>query len=390
MSKKKNKTETKNMIDLGGGVYMDSKTKEITTIAEPENIYVGNKNMTDFPELISIIKKSQYNLKLHLMTVLQYFYKSENIITGDGYIYVRGEDPICLTSHMDTTPTVGGKPRELVRDFYEDVKTDKNGNVTHTITSPQGIGGDDRCGIWSILTILKETAYRPYIVFCEDEEIGCIGSEKFAKTELCQELSQCKFLVEIDRRGNNDAVFYDDDNQEFHKWVEDVTGYKEASGTCSDICNLSSACGVSSVNLSSGYYNEHTLKEKIIVEETIHTKNMVIKLLEEGCKDETEQFEYIEKQYYSRYWSNYYDHLYGDEDDYYGYGKKSYASGVGTICDNVELGFRGYFVYLDIKNHEQEVYVDSDSKLGCIAKFMMEYKDVCWSDITDYYFEELV
>lgn len=390
MSKKKNKIETKNMVDLGGGVYMDSKTKEITTIAEPENIYVGNKNVTDFPELMSIIGKSQYNLKLHLITVLQYFYKSENIITGDGYIYVRGEDPICLTSHMDTTPTVGGKPRELVRDFYEDVKTDKNGNVTHTITSPQGIGGDDRCGIWSILTILKETAYRPYIVFCEDEEIGCIGSEKFAKTELCQELSQCKFLVEIDRRGNNDAVFYDDDNQEFHKWVEDVTGYKEASGTCSDICNLSSACGVSSVNLSSGYYNEHTLKEKIIVEETIHTKNMVIKLLEEGCKDETEQFEYIEKQYYSRYWSNYYDCLYGDEDDYYGYGKKSYASGVGTICDNVELGFRGYFAYLDIKNHEQEVYVDSDSKLGCIAKFMMEYKDVCWSDITDYYFEELV
>lgn len=390
MGKKKNKTETKNMVDLGGGVYMDSKTKEITTVTEPENIYVGNKNMTDFPELISIIEKSQYSLKLYLMTILQYFYKNEDIITGDGYIYVRGENPVCLTSHMDTTLTVGGKPRELVRDFYEDVKTDKNGNVTHTITSPQGIGGDDRCGIWSIVTILKETSYRPYIVFCEDEEIGCVGSGKFAKTELCQELSNCKFLVEIDRRGNNDAVFYDDDNQEFHKWVEDVTGYKEASGTCSDICNLSSACGVSSVNLSSGYYNEHTLKEKIIVEETIHTKNMVIKLLEEGCKEKVEQFEYIEKQYYSKYWSNYYDRYYGDEDGYYGYGKKSYTSGVGAICDNVELGFRGYFVYLDIKNHEQEVYVDSDSKFGCIAKFMMEYKDVCWNDIVDYYFEELV
>lgn len=401
MGKKNKNNKNKNFVSLGGGSYMYNYSSYQT---KKENVYVGNKNKSDFPFLIDLLKKTQLEMKLYLRRKLEYYYNKENIICGDGYIYVRGNNPICLTSHMDTTPNVGGKKRMPVIDFYENVQTDKDGNTTHTLTSPQGIGGDDRCGIWSILTILEETKFRPYIVFCEDEEIGCIGSDKFAKTELCKELSNCKFLVEIDRRGNNDCVFYDDDNQEFHKWIEDVTGYKEAIGSCSDICNLSSACGVSSVNLSSGYYSEHTLEEKIIVEETIHTKDVVIKLIEEGCKEEVEQFEYVEYKYYSKHWNNYYNRYYGYEDDYYGWGNYGWGNNYNnynnyktkieskkqnTTTSNIELGFRGYFVYVDAQGEENEVYVDSDSKLGCIAKFMMDYVDVCWADVLDHYFEEL-
>ena len=398
MGKKNKNNKNKNFVSLGGGSYMYNYNLQ----TKKEYVYLGNKNKSDFPFLIDLLKKTQLEMKLYLKRKLEYYYKKENIIDEDGYLYVRGLDPVCLTSHMDTTPNVGGKKRIPVIDFYENIQTDKDGNKTHTLTSPQGIGGDDRCGIWSILMILEETKFRPYIVFCEDEEIGCIGSGKFAKTELCKELSNCKFLVEIDRRGNNDCVFYDDDNQEFHEWIQNVTGYKEAIGSCSDICNLSSACGVSSVNLSSGYYNEHTLEEKIIVEETIHTKNVVIKLLEEGCKEEVEQFEYVEYKYYSRYFGNhnryyddydYYDNYYYNNyyNNYYNKSKTETESKTrNTTTSNIELGFRGYFVYVDAQGEELEVYVDSDSKLGCIAKFMMDYVDVCWADVIDHYFEELV
>ncbi len=398
--RKKKKNKKSNLVDLGGGVYMN---KDTNLVISNKNIYVGNKNKTDFPNFVALLKKTQIEMKVFLNTFLQYFYRKEDIICGDGYIYVRGNDPICLTSHMDTTPTVGGAKRTPVIDYYENIETDENGNVTHTLTSPQGIGGDDRCGIWSIIMILKETAYRPYIVFCEDEEIGCVGSGKFAKTEYVNELTNCKFLVEIDRRGNNDCVFYDDDNKEFHKWVKDVTGYTEAIGSCSDICNLSSACGVSSVNLSSGYYHEHTLEEKIIVEETIHTKDVVIKLIEEGCKEEVEQFEYVDKYNYSynyNWYSNYYNHLYNDDgDDYSWYDYKGYKKDLEksdadkynetTISTDCELGFNGYFVYMGQYGYEQEDCVEADSKLGCIAKFMMSHSELSWNDVLDYYFESL-
>ena len=130
--------------------------------------------------------------------------------------------------------------------------------------------------------------------YADDEELNYVYND-FKKN--------CKFLVEIDRRGSHDAVFYRDDNKDFHKFVEDVTGYIKASGSCSDICNLSDACQLSSVNLSSGYYHEHTLEEKIVVEETLHTKDMVIKLIEEACKDETPTYIFTEKK-----WSNVYNY----------------------------------------------------------------------------------
>ena len=45
--------------------------------------------------------------------------------------------------------------------------------------SPQGIGGDDRCGVWMILQILRTA--NCHVLFCEDEEVGCVGAKKFTK-----------------------------------------------------------------------------------------------------------------------------------------------------------------------------------------------------------------
>ena len=350
--------------------------------------YKGFKNKTDYPEFINLLKMTQIELKKYLRNQMEYYYKKEDIICEDGFLYVRGSDPICLTSHMDTTPTVGGKTRVPVIDFYEDVKKDKDGNITHTLMSPQGIGGDDRCGIWSVLLVLKETSFRPYIVFCEDEEIGCIGSSKFVKTKWCKELKECKFLIEIDRRGNNDCVFYNDENFEFHDWIENVTGYKTAFGSCSDICNLSEATQVSSVNLSSGYYNEHHLDESIVVEETLHTKDMVIRLLEEGVKDEIEQFEYIEYDWGTKWKKNSLFSWDDDYEDWYGYHSNK---GRNEMTISTELGLEcvGYFTFIDYNGKEKDVMVSSDSKAGCIAKFLTEHGEICWNDVTDYYFEEV-
>lgn len=359
-------------------------TKRIKEVKVYE--YKGKKNETVFPDLISLLKKTQKEMKTYLKYTMEYYYEKQNIIDEDGFLYIRGKNPVCLTSHMDTTPTVSGIKRTPVTDWYEDTKTEDD--VTHhVISSPQGIGGDDRCGIWTILNILKETDFRPYIVFCEDEEIGCVGSNKFSKTKWCEELENCKFIIEIDRRGNNDAVFYDDINYDFHDWVQEATGYKENFGSCSDISYLCPACGRSGVNLSSGYYNEHTLEEYIVPEETLRTKEAVIKLIEEAVKEETESFEYKEHKYSSYGFGRYSSYYNYDYDDWYGYNYEGYSS-KKSYYDDEDSSMYAYIQYLEINGEENEEIAEGNTKLECIANFLIDHPDVCCNDILDISFEE--
>lgn len=239
--------------------------------------YKGRKNKTDFPNLVKILKMTQPELKEYCKGELKrYGYKVVSDDSIDGYLYAKGKAPVLLIAHMDTVH------KNVIKDYYE--YYDKVKQI-HTLSSPQGIGGDDRCGVWTILQILK-VGIRPSVLFVENEEIGCLGSQTFCKSKYINDISEnIKFMVEIDRRGNNDLVFYEDNNEGWHRYCENITGYKEAYGSYTDICELSEASGVASVNISSGYYNEHTLEETIVVEETLHTVEAVKKMIKD-CKNQ--------------------------------------------------------------------------------------------------------
>jgi hypothetical protein len=288
-----------------------------------------------------------------------------DVVKGDGYIYAKGEIPVLLTAHMDTVH------KEPVRDYYEYV--DAEGN--HILSSPQGIGGDDRCGIYMILQIIKE--FKPSILFCEDEESGGIGSSKFCQTDLINELADLKFLIELDRANGNDAVFYDCDNPYFTDFITSNTGYKEAWGTFSDISYLSPACKVASVNLSCGYYHAHTLGEEVNVEEMLNTIEVVKYLLSVEC----EQFEYIESRYgygykgygYGGY--NYNQKAYGKWDDWYDdYYDDGYSHGVilcVSWCDPVTY-----------KTEEKHYYASTED--AAWVKFFKSNGEVPWNYVVDY------
>lgn len=249
-------------------------------------IYNGRKNKTILPEFIKICKKSQKDLIEWLPKMLL---KSgyTDIVKGDGYIYAKGTIPVLLTAHMDTVH------KNRMIDFYERKEDGK-----HIITSPQGIGGDDRCGIYMILEIIK--THKCSVLFCEDEEIGGIGSTKFCETEMIQELEELNYLIELDRANSNDAVFYDCDNPDFTEFITENTGYKESWGSFSDISILSPECKVASVNLSCGYYYAHTLEEEVVIEEMLNTIDVVKKLL----NIESKKFEYVERRYDYRFGFN--------------------------------------------------------------------------------------
>ena len=287
-----------------------------------EIVYKGVKNKTDFPEFVELCKLTQPQLKVTLVReLIKRGY--EDVIEGDGYIYAKGTLPILLTAHMDTVH------KETIVDFYEEITDDGE----HIISSPQGIGGDDRCGCYMILEIVKE--HKCSVIFCEDEEIGRVGAKKFVQTEFIEDLKQMKYLIELDRRGNDDAVFYQCDNEDFIKFIEENTGYKKAYGSYSDISTLAPACKVAAVNLSCGYYNAHQLSEKVNVEEMINTIDVVKMLLRVDC----EQFEYVERKYtnynygkydYSKYNYSKYDYGKYCDDDYDDYGYGCYGSSYGN------------------------------------------------------------
>lgn len=321
--------------------------------AEPTYEYKGKKNITEFPEFIKLCKKTQEELKKTLPSeLLKAGY--EDVAIGDGYIYAKGTVPVLLTAHMDTVH------KETVKDWYEYV--DDKGN--HIISSPQGIGGDDRCGIYMILEIIKE--HKCSVLFCEDEEIGGVGSDKFCRTDLINELKELNYLIELDRAHAKDAVFYDCDNPDFTEFITRETGYVEEYGSFSDISWLSPACGVASVNLSCGYYSAHTKYEEVVVEEMLHTIEIVKKLL----KKETVKFEYIERVYQKYTW-----------DKWSGYNQRNYC---GNYYDDEVV-----IVYIDwVENGiEQSTSVEGIDENDCLVQFFMTHPEVCWNDVLDYSIE---
>lgn len=192
-------------------------------------------------ELIEILKLSEFRLKLKLYKYLKQ--QGLNPIYKDGYLYARGDIPILLVAHMDT---VLDKPPKKFYYKEEDI-----------LYSEYGIGGDDRCGIYAIMKILEE--YHPHVLLTEKEEEGAIGAIKAIKS---LPKPQVKYIIEIDRHGNNECVFYECGNQEFIKYIESF-GFKTKQGTFTDISILGSIWDIGAVNLSSAYYNEHTYNEYI-------------------------------------------------------------------------------------------------------------------------------
>ncbi len=335
----------------------------------------GRKNKTINPRFVELCKFEKSELKSYLAKELSKYYK--NVISNDGFLFVKGTDKVCLTAHMDTTRTLEYGPRELVKDIYEYEEDGK-----HVIHSPQGIGGDDRCGVYMILKVLEETNLRPYIIFCEDEEIGCIGSGKFADSKFVDDLKEVNFIIQLDRRGSNDAVFYSDDNTDFHSWIEEKSGYKEATGSCSDISEICPACGIAGVNLSCGYYNEHHDYETVKLEEMERTYQTTVKLIEEGNKLD-EPFEYIEKKF-NFSWNRSYGLDWWDD---YKYEK-----------DN-RYDYRGSHLPYSEPSTDAALYVSWDNKNGDVGEdfydnlysveegwctFFMDHPDVCFNDILDY------
>lgn len=247
-----------------------------------------------YNEFTNYAKMNEMRLKTTLESELKAI--GYDVHNEKGFLFAKGEIPVLLVAHLDTV--------------HQSLPTEINCKKD-IVSSPQGIGGDDRCGTWIIMDILKAN-HRPSVVFCEQEEIGCRGAKEFAKSKYIKELEgKINYIIEFDRRGNGDAVFYNCENKDFVKFIEKETGFKEAWGSCSDISYIAPAMKVAAVNLSSGYYSEHTKGETVVLKDMKHTAEVAKKLLQKETENPQDKpFEYIERKslnytYNSNLWDLY-------------------------------------------------------------------------------------
>ena len=195
-----------------------------------------------------ISNMTQEALRKSLVNVLKKHYT--NVITTKEYVMAQGETPIALIAHLDTVFPYGK------RKIYYD-------REAQVIWSPNGLGADDRAGVFAILLIIQH-GFRPTVIFTTDEELGCLGADKLV-LDYPEPPWPINYIIQLDRQGANDCVFYNCNNPEFEKYIEEF-GFVSDFGSFSDISAICPAWGVAGVNLSVGYINEHTLQE------TLHVK----------------------------------------------------------------------------------------------------------------------
>lgn len=237
--------------------------------------------------LKKIFYLNQESLRVSLQKALTSQYGIKNVFATKTFLYAEGDIPVCLVAHMDTVH------KHLPVDIYYDREQD-------VMWSPCGLGADDRAGVYAILQIIKD-GYRPHVVFTTDEEIGCIGAKTLVRARKKIPFKECHFLIELDRRGMNDCVFYDLDNEEFESFIESY-GFQTEIGSYTDICDIAPVWKCAAVNLSIGYLNEHTNMEMLSPSVMFETIRKVENILKDAKEGKTKHYEYIPMPYYNTYY----------------------------------------------------------------------------------------
>jgi len=222
---------------------------------------------------------------------------------------------ICLVAHIDTVFDADRKnwydcginlknpvsemnpiPRKLHRKkiFYDQKK--------QIFWSPSGLGADDRAGVYACMLLRNQTGCM--VLLTDYEECGGSGARE-AATIFRQYFDNIAFFLEIDRKGKSEMVFYNGESQKFKDFIHSF-GFSEHSGSFTDISILGRETGIVGVNVSAGYYNQHTRQEYQNVKHLNDTIDKVKKIIMTGGdKYDTEKWK-ISKPIYPEF-SRYHD-----------------------------------------------------------------------------------
>ena len=198
----------------------------------------------------------------------------------------------------------------------------------NSILRQVGIGGDDRVGNFVCLKALQDFDDIK-AVFFRFEETGCRGS----KAANMSFFNDCNFVIQADRRGKSDLIVHTNGamitSDLFLSHIVDICDkyeYSSQYGVFTDVGILAPRLSLSGINVSCGYYNEHTVKEYTNIKELENCLNFIhdivislkdqiypIKVIDDFGHQATgyDPPFYDEEELY-----NYYKHDMGDEQEF--------------------------------------------------------------------------
>lgn len=290
----------------------------------------------DLKTFKALCKMTDKQLFHEMLYVLKRAYGKDAITyRRNKFIAAKGTIPLILVAHLDTvfqTPPTG----------VFDILYDRDLGI---INSYKGLGADDRAGVYGILKLLGNNKKNlPSVLFTMDEEIGGLGAIAASKMSVIELFGEKpKYIIELDRQGINDAVFYDCDNKPFVEYVESF-GFMLEWGTFTDISILCPVWECAGVNLSIGYVNEHSVAELFFPGDWSLTLEKVQEMIDEI--NEAPYFEYIPAH------------------DHFGYFKKLFKEqNFCDICDTFGLTY--------------DAYAEGGYKMNVCADCLVDYFTVC-------------
>lgn len=196
------------------------------------------------------------------------------------FLYIEGkkQNKIVLIAHADTYfdqqyPDALIKKHQLLIQNEFIFARDENNEA-------MPLGADDRAGC-AMLWILKDSGHS--LLITDGEEHGQIGSNWLvdANPNIVEKIEKHNFMIQLDRRqAKNFKCYSNCGTDEFRYFISNLTNYSEPDKKSkTDICALCDKINICGVNLSIGYYNEHTYKEKLNIQEWLNTLNLLEKIL---------------------------------------------------------------------------------------------------------------
>lgn len=306
---------------------------------------------------------------------------------NDGNVYiVRGDADAypCVVAHLD----------QVQRNHSADFKAVETDDIIFGYSPSkrchEGLGADDKNGIWVALKCLEEFDTIK-VAFFVGEEIGCIGSGRCDISWF----KDCRYIIEPDRRGASDLITSISGricSEAFESAINaEWFGYKATSGLMTDVEELCDrGVGVSCINLSCGYYSPHSDEEYTVKQDLINCLNFVRYII----SNVTDVYEHKYESAYSSAYGGYYGYGYGSS--YYGgsdYFKNLYKKQkeekvptqpvIYRVADYAD--FDSFVDQMMFENHE---YFTPDDIYPYIASDLetFEIYEDTWSELAwDYY-----
>jgi len=210
-------------------------------------------------------------------TIGWHIYREKSADRKERFIYIEGsrKDKVLLIAHADTAYDFFYKKSQFLHTVVEE-----NGflKAVNENGLPQLSGADDRAGA-AMLWLLKDSGHS--LLVTDGEEGTRIGSKWLVREnrDIAERINQNhRFMIQLDRCNGREFKCYNVGTAEFRTYIKKQTDYSEPEfGALTDICSLcEDICGV---NLSIGYYDQHSEFESLKIEEWLHTLQIVRKIL---------------------------------------------------------------------------------------------------------------